>query len=351
MKTIVAHLASALTIVTAVSGCGGGGGGSNDTPAGVDDPITVRGTAAVGRPLAGATVVVKDRNGRTTTTTTDANGAYAVTYANSATPRWPLVARVSGGTLDCGPRSACTPSANAQSYVGVSVVATGAGGSSTLNLTPMSHAVASAATHREASALFDAPDLLDPVNPLDLLDATFTVLDWLLRLDPTILLPRDIDFVGGAFVPVPGDSQDAFLDLMAAILAAVFIDSPAFDLLVTTPPTSVTPVAPIYCDIAGHYDGTLDGSGGILTWSADIDPSTGVIGNATLNGSGSGAGAATRTGTGAQRAHARWTTTSALTSFDASIAADATITGTWTTPLGAGGTASGRRTRPASGCP
>ena len=92
------------------------------------------------------------------------------------------------------------------------------GSTYTLNLTPMSHAVVSASTHRDANSVFEAPDLLDPVNPLDLIEATFTVLDWLLRLDPTILLPRDIDFVGGAFVPAPGDSQDAVLDLMQAFL-------------------------------------------------------------------------------------------------------------------------------------
>jgi hypothetical protein len=137
------------------------------------------------------------------------------------------------------------------SYVGVSTMGvSGIGGvpghTYTVNLTPMSHAVVSAATHRDANSVFDTPDLLDPVNPLDLIEATFTVLDWLLRLDPTIFLPRDVDFVGGVFVPVPGDSQDAFLELMQAILEALFIDSPAFDLLVTTSPSSTaTPAVPI----------------------------------------------------------------------------------------------------------
>lgn len=346
MKSLAAR-AAALFVMALIAGCGGGGG-SDDPTARITDPITVRGTAASGRPLAGATVVIKDRDGRATTTTTDADGAYAVTYLDSATPRWPLVARVSGGTLGCGTRSGCTPSANTQSYVGVSVVAPVPGATGTMNLTPMSSAVASAATHRDANALFDAPDLLDPVNPLDLIEATLTVLDWLLRLDPTIFLPRDIDFVGGVFVPVPGDPQDAVLDLMSSILAAVFIDSPAFDVLVTTPPTTAAPATPIYCDIAGHYDGSTSGG---ATWSADVDASTGVIANATLNGAGTGLGAATRTGTGAQRAHAGWTTTAGLTSFDGTIAANATIAGTWTTPLAASGSFTGQRTRQASGCP
>lgn len=343
MKSLALLAAAALAIN--LSACGGGG--SSEGPFPTDTSTAVRGTAASGRPLVGATVVVKDRNGRTTTTTTDENGSYAVTLAGS--PRWPLVARVSGGTLGCGTRSACAPSANTQSYVGLSLAASVTGGSGTMNLTPMSHAVASAATHRDANALFEAPDLLDPVNPLDLIEATFTVLDWLLRLDPTIFLPRDVDFVGGAFVPVPGDTQDAFLDLMASVLAAVFIDSPAFNLLVTTPPTSATPVGPIYCDIAGRYEGVYGGSSS-GTWRADIDASTGLIGNATIDGGGAGLGAVTRTGTGAQRASATLTYTS-LSRFQGQIGANATISGSWSNPLGTSGTFTGQRVGAANGCP
>jgi hypothetical protein len=87
----------------------GGGGDSFDRVVGIDDPITIRGTAASGRPLVGATVTLKDRAGRTATTTTDADGNYSVDGRNY---RWPVVARVSGGTLGCGARTGCTPAAS-----------------------------------------------------------------------------------------------------------------------------------------------------------------------------------------------------------------------------------------------
>ena len=334
-----------------LTACGGGGDSSGGI-FGFDDPITVRGTAASGRPLAGATVTLKDRAGRTATTTTDDGGGYSV---DARGYQWPIVARVSGGTLGCGTRAGCTPTASTRSYVGVSTLGvSGIGGvpgrTYTVNMTPMSHAVVSAATHRDANGVFEAPDLLDPVNPLDLIEATFTVLDWLLRLDPTIFLPRDIDFVGGAFVPVPGDSQDAVLDLMQSILETLFIDSPAFDQLVTTSPSSTaTPAVPIYCDVAGHYEGGYIGSA-TGTWRADIDASTGLISDATIDGSGGGVGAITRTGTGAQRASATLTYTTS-TRFDGAIDAAAAMSGTWSNPLGASGSFTGQRTSVASGCP
>jgi len=330
----------------------GGGGDNSDRLLGFDDPITIRGTAASGRPLTGATVTLKDRTGRTATTTTDADGSYSV---DARGYRWPIVARVSGGTLGCGARAGCTPTANTRSYVGVSTLGvSGIGGvpghTYTVNLTPMSHAVVSATTHREANGVFDAPDLLDPVNPLDLIEATFTVLDWLLRLDPTIFLPRDVDFVGGVFVPVPGDSQDATLDLMQSILTALFIDTPAFDLLVTSSPgSSAAPGVPIYCDVAGHYEGGYAGNT-TGTWRADIDASTGLISNASNDGGGAGLGSIKRIGTGTQRASATLTTATSMR-FEGGIDAGAAVTGTWSNPLGASGTFTGQRTSMASGCP
>ncbi len=150
-------------------------------------------------------------------------------------------------------------------------------------------------------------------------------------------------------MPVPGDSQDAVLDLMQSILETLFIDSPAFDLLVTTSPSSTaTPAVPIYCDIAGHYEGGYTGNA-TGTWRADIDASTGLISNATIDGGGAGLGAITRSGTGAQRASATLTYTT-LTRLEGAIDAGAVMTGTWSHPLDGSGNFTGQRISVGSGC-
>ena len=332
--------AAALTLL-ALSACGGGGTGESTAP--TAGTSAVSGTAATGRPLVGATVTLKDAAGHTATTTTDADGHYA--FADASAFGWPVVARVSGGSVGCGTRTACTPTANTQSFVGISPAARGPG--NTINLTPMSHAVVSAATHQNADALFAAPTSLNLLNPFDLIDATFTVLDWLLRLDPLALFPRDIDFVNGVFVPVPGDPQDQALETMQLILTTLLLDSTTFDLLVVTSPGGTAPPpAPLFCDIAGHYQGSVEGMGG-ATWTADVD-ANGLISNASLGGA-NGIGALTRTGTGAQRASATLAFAT-LTQFQGSIDASATLSGHWSNPLGAGGSFSGQRTSIAVGC-
>lgn len=326
----------------ALSACGGG---SNEQGAVfIDDPVTVSGTAASGRPLSGASVTLKDAGGHSATTTTDANGHYA-----AALPKnfgWPVVARVSGGTLGCGTRNACTPSANTQSYVGVAAGTPGL--SHTLNLTPMSHAIVSAATRTDADALFATPNSLSLLNPLDLIDATFTVLDWLLRLDPLVLLPRDINFLSGDFSPTPLDPQDLVLETFQQVLAALLLDQGAFDLLVTTSPSATTPPsAPLFCDVAGHYQGSIAG-GRTGTWVADVDASTGVVINAMLDGV-AGLGALTRTGLGAQRASVTLTFAT-LTQFQGSVDSGAVMSGSWSDPLGGHGGFNGQRTSVAAGC-
>jgi hypothetical protein len=334
--------ALACAALFALSACGGGS--SEGLTVGITGPVTVSGTAASGRPLSGASGTLKDTAGHSTTAATDADGRYAVALPGNF--GWPVVARVAGGTLGCGTRSGCTPSANTQSYVGI---AAGTPGQvSTLNLTPMSHAIVSAATHADAEALFAAPSSLELLNPLDLIDATLTVLDWLLRLDPLVLVPRDINFLSGDFSPTPLDPQDLVLETFQQILAALLLDQGAFDLLVTTSPTAPTPPpAPVFCDVAGHYQGSTAG-GRSGAWAADVDASTGLVSNATLDG-GAGVGALTRTGIGAQRANITLTFAS-LTQFQGQVDAGAMMSGSWRDPLGVSGSFTGQRTGKAAGC-
>lgn len=79
-----------LTIVTSVLVAGCGGGGSGGSPA--DDPGptpvsgTVSGTAAMGAPIAGAVVTLKDSANRAVTATTAATGAFTVDTSGLTPP-------------------------------------------------------------------------------------------------------------------------------------------------------------------------------------------------------------------------------------------------------------------------
>lgn len=68
----------------ALVACGGGGGGDDGTiGTGV---VELAGTAAIGKPLAEAEVVVKDRNGKKRSGKTDANGKYKIDVSDMTEP-------------------------------------------------------------------------------------------------------------------------------------------------------------------------------------------------------------------------------------------------------------------------
>ncbi|MEO8059410.1 MAG: carboxypeptidase-like regulatory domain-containing protein [Burkholderiales bacterium] len=139
-----------LVAVAVLSACGGGGGGYS---LGGQGSASLSGTAAAGRPIAGATVTVKDVAGRHATQTTRSDGSYSFDDVSGWV--WPVVARVEGGTLACGTQPNCAPTPNTQRYVGVSLGLRAT--QNTLNLTPMSHAIVSSAAHVDANGLFDLP--------------------------------------------------------------------------------------------------------------------------------------------------------------------------------------------------
>ena len=346
--SVMCRAAAALIVAIALFGCGGGG--SVEPLSGIDDPLTVSGTAATGRPITGATVTLKDAAGRTATRTTDNNGGYA--FSDVSGFIGPLVARVEGGTLACATQADCTPAPNTGRFVGVSL-RKNSGGPVFLNLTPMSHAVVSSAARFDANRLFDAPLGLLLINPIDLIDATVTVLDWLLRLDPEALLPRDIDFVNGNFNPTPTDPQDLVLDVLQLVLTTLFLDQPQFGLLVlTSPHASSVPVVPLYCDVAGSYQGSYAGprQG---TWSATVDAYTGLVsGTASNPASGlgvAGVGTVVRIGLGPRRTSAALGF-AGLAQFAGGIDADRIFSGAWSSPAEVGGTFTGQRRSAASVC-
>ena len=336
--------AAALLLVVLLGACGGRGDGFF----GSSGSASVSGTAASGRPIDGATVTLKDATGRSATRTTRSDGSYSFDDVSGFT--WPVVARVEGGTLACGTRANCTPEPNTQRYVGVSVGARSA--QNTLNLTPMSHAVVTAAAGFDANGLFDLPLGLLLINPIDLIEATVTVLDWLTRLDPEALLPRNIDFVGGVFVATPTDPQDLVLELVQLVFTTLLFGQPQFGLLVLTDPHgSATPAVPLYCDVAGNYQGSYTGSSA-GTWSAIVDAYTGVIaGTAGPAGSAAvpGLGAVVRLGLGARRTSAA-VGFAGLAQFAGGIDAGNRLSGSWSSPAEVGGSFSGQRSSVPAGC-
>ena len=337
----------AVMIVAAfVCGCGGGDG---QFSLGTQGRASVSGTAATGRPIAGATVTLKDVAGHSATQTTRSDGSYS--FGDASNFVWPVVARVEGGTLACGTQPGCTPAPNTQRYVGVSLGTRAT--QNTLNLTPMSHAVVSSAAHFDANGLFDLPLGLLLINPLDLIDATVTVLDWLLRLDPEAALPRNLDFVNGSFNAAPADPQDAVLDLLQFVFTTLLFDQPQFVLLVlTSPHAGDTPVAPLYCDVAGSYQGSFRGTSQ-GTWSATIDAYTGLVGGTASNPAGGaavpGLGTVVRLGLGTQRASAALGF-AGLAQFAGGIDADRVFSGVWSSPAEVGGTFTGQRATVAAAC-
>lgn len=340
------RLAAAFVTATVLFGCGGGGG---QFSIGEQGAASLSGTAASGRPIAGATVTLKDVAGHSSTQTTRSDGSYS--FGDVSGFVWPVVARVEGGTLACGTQPSCTPAPNSQRYVGVSLGARSP--QNTLNLTPMSHAVVSSAAHFDANGLFDLPLGLLLINPLDLIDATVNVLDWLIRLDPAALLPRNIDFVNGSFIATPADAQDAVLEVLQFVFTTLLFDQSQFGLLVlTSPHGSGVPAVPLYCDVAGSYQGNYAGSSQ-GTWSATIDAYTGLIGGTASNPAGgpgvAGLGTVVRLGLGSQRASAA-VGFAGLVQFAGGVSAGRVFSGVWSSPAEVGGTFTGQRGSVASGC-
>ena len=337
--------AAALVLAGVMSACGGGG----EFSLGGQGSASLSGTAATGRPIAGATVTLKDVAGRSATQTTRSDGSYSFDDVSGFV--WPVVARVEGGTLICGSQAGCTPAPNTQRYVGVSLGSRAT--QNTLNLTPMSHAVVSSAAKFDANGLFELPLGLLLINPLDLIDASVNVLDWLIRLDPEALLPRNINFVNGPFIATPSDAHDAALDVLQFVFTTLLLDTPEFVLLVLTRPGGgATPAAPLYCDVAGQYAGSYSGTSQ-GNWSATVDAYTGLVAGSASHPAGGadvpGAGTVVRLGLGAQRVSAALAF-GGLAQFAGGIDAGRVFAGVWSSATELGGTFTGQRSSMAAAC-
>jgi len=87
------NVLAAGVLIASLAACGGGG---NSTTAG--GSTTVAGTAATGKPIANATITLRDGSGNTKTATSDANGKYSVDVTG-LTPPYLLKVSTVDGTL------------------------------------------------------------------------------------------------------------------------------------------------------------------------------------------------------------------------------------------------------------
>ena len=150
MKLQFKTMSLAVVAAAALVACGGGGGG-------VDSPATsasLAGTAAVGAPLRNATVILKDSNGKTLTTSADGNGAYV--FASVTGMVAPLMLQASGtaGGVDYKLHSFLSKAPDS----GVRGV---------LNVTPATESAVAQAIGKAPSALFDATDAATQIKAVD----------------------------------------------------------------------------------------------------------------------------------------------------------------------------------------
>lgn len=126
-----------------LAGCGGGGGGSTAASPATPSTTTLSGVAATGAPIPAAQVVLTDATGATRSGTTGTDGSYTFDITGLAAP---FVIKVSGTVGD-----------KTVNLVSVQDTTPTAGSTLTVNVTPLTHAIAA------ALAPSGDPQTLDPV--------------------------------------------------------------------------------------------------------------------------------------------------------------------------------------------
>lgn len=180
-------------------------GGCNDSSD--DSPNTsLTGTAAVGAPLAGASIDLRCSDGTAISTVTDASGTWSASLASN---QLPCAVRAAGGTVDS--------SANTQTLYSLTV---GNGGSLVVNVTPLTTlALADAANAALSDAWFyglDASALQALATSLDI--AIAALVDALQALGYAVP-SNDFNPFTLAFAAESGNAHDFLLEQLKAVLA------------------------------------------------------------------------------------------------------------------------------------
>lgn len=193
----------AVLAVVALAGCGGGGDNAAATPTPPVTPsaLTLTGTAATGRAVAGGAIAAKCASG-TGSATTNADGSYTVSVSGGALPCIVKVTGADGKVLHS--------------------VAEGSGSSATVNISPLTELIVAQAAGGSAASLFSSFDAAAQakLTSAALASATTAVATALQSVVNLSGINPIKDVLVAANGNVAGNALDQKLDILVAALAA-----------------------------------------------------------------------------------------------------------------------------------
>lgn len=220
----------ALTLSTAfLAACGGGGGGGSASPAGASGTngtttdLTLSGTAATGKAIAGAIINAKCQVG-TGTATTIADGTYSLVVA--------------GGKLPC-----VLQITNPADGSKLHTVATGSGSTALANITPLTEMLVARVLRNDPTVFFAAFDAAAATLKVTAASVKTAQTDVGAVLSGTVDTSALVDFIATPLKaatpsnPTGGDSQDKMLDALRVKVSAAQLTQ-VVSALATTPDTA-----------------------------------------------------------------------------------------------------------------
>ena len=250
----VAWTAASALALFALAGCGGGDNPS--TGAGVTQ-ISVEGTAAVGAPMAGASILVVDTKGAAVTATADSNGHYTASVTGMAAPL--VVLASDPGGVDA-PQVSVVPSIGAVSTVVANVTtlttAIGALLTSTGNPTDLvthSSTLATVTPANVAAAIKNLKTALSPILAANNVDAaTFDPIGTPFTADDT-----GLDAVIDAVQVLPAPAGGVELLSTADSTSAITLNSAAnISTALAVPPMAAGYLRPLMSSLSQCLNGT-----------------------------------------------------------------------------------------------
>ena len=208
-------LASAILLPALLAACGGGDGANNNVqtvpvipPPVATTSLVVKGTAATGAAMAGASVKVSCAKGASVTSTASTVGAFSATITDGALP-CVLTATSADGKTELHSIAAGTSSGNANA---------------TANITPLSELLIAHLAGKDPKDFITGFSAGTAINAADVISAQAALLATLRAagLDTTAVA----DIIAGTLTAGTGAGYDGVLDKLGAMLAAASVSLP-----------------------------------------------------------------------------------------------------------------------------
>jgi len=152
MKSRLLPLIGSVVIGAILVACGGGGGGSSGGSTSSSGASTsLSGTAAVGAPMAGATIYATDVNGKILSTTADSSGAYS--FADISSLAAPILITATGNVGN-----------NPQSFSSI-ITSVTAKSNNVANATPLTDVIVYQAAGQSPGNLLTNPSAMSSITP------------------------------------------------------------------------------------------------------------------------------------------------------------------------------------------